>query len=350
MADPRSDLSIGESVPESARGRSRRARRMRLLAVAVALIAVAAVVGAAANGAISMPVVGVPPGGSGAAGSGGTNPVYAHLPIKVASYLGVYESGAPVSYGPTIEFSRRIGHHLNLAVYYSGWKEPFQFAFANAAAAHDAIPLVQIDPYNTSLKKIADGTYDTYLTTFAQEVHTWRKNVIISFGHEMNGNWYSWGLGHTKASVFVSAWRHIVTVFRNEGDYNVTWLWAVNIIDNQSPAIPSPDPWWPGKSYVTWVGIDGYYLKSSWNFAPLFGPTIAAVHTLTGSTPIIISETAASAKQPAKIANLFAGIRRYSLLGFVWFDVNGKQNWHISSRSSEAAFASGAKTFNEVTP
>jgi mannan endo-1,4-beta-mannosidase len=349
MADPRSDLSIGESAPEPTPGTPRRARRIRLVVVATALAAVAGVAAAAANGAIAMPVVGVPPGGSGA-GSGGTNPVYAHLPTKVASYLGVYETGAPVSYRPTIEFSRKISHHLNLAVYYSGWKEPFQFSFASTAEAHNAIPLVQIDPYNTSLAKIADGDYDTYLTTFAQEVHNWRKNVIISFGHEMNGDWYSWGRLHTSPRVFVAAWRHIVTLFRSEGDYNVTWLWAVNIINTQTPSIPSPAPWWPGRSYVTWVGIDGYYLKSSWSFAPLFGPTIAAVHTLTGSTPIIISETAASAKQATKIANLFSGIRRYSLLGFVWFDVNGKQNWHINSRSSEAAFASGAKTFNEVKP
>ena len=64
----------------------------------------------------------------------------------------------------------------------------------------------------------------------------------------------------------------------------MTWLWTVNIINNtQHGKIPPPDPWWPGNSYVTWVGIDGYYLKSSWQFAPLFGPTIAAVRALTSN-------------------------------------------------------------------
>lgn len=349
MTDPRSELPVGGSALEPTRGSPRRAYRRRLLVAAVALAGVGALVAAVASGAISKPVLGVPPAGS-PAGSGAANPVHAHLPVKADSYLGVYETGAPQTYTPSVDFSRRINHRLNLAIYYSGWREPFQFGFANAAAAHGAIPLIQIDPYNTSLAKIAAGDYDTYLTSFAQEVHTWRKNVIISFGHEMNGDWYSWGWKHTKPRVFVSAWQHIVKVFRDEGDYNVTWLWAVNIIDMQSPAIPSPGAWWPGSSYVTWVGIDGYYLKRSWTFAPLFGPTIAAVHTLAGSTPIIISETAASANQAAKIANLFAGIRQYGLLGFVWFDVNGKQDWHINSRSSEMAFASGAKAFDEVTP
>ena len=78
----------------------------------------------------------------------------------------------------------------------------------------------------------------------------------------------------------MAAWRHIVTVFRQQGADNVTWLWTVNIVD-QKGGIPSPAAWWPGASYVTWVGIDGYYLKPSWKFAPLFGPTIKAVRHLT---------------------------------------------------------------------
>ena len=83
-----------------------------------------------------------------------------------------------------------------------------------------------------------------------------------------------------------------------------------------------PARWWPGSSYVNWVGIDGYYYQPSWKFASLFGPTIKAVRALT-LDPILISETAApGATQPAKIADLFAGIRAYGLLGFVWFDAN----------------------------
>ena len=120
----------------------------------------------------------------------------------------------------------------------------------------------------------------------------------------------------------MAAWRHIVTVFRALGAGNVTWLWTVNIInDTQQRQDPFPGPWWPGSSYVTWVGIDGYYLKPSWQFAPLFGPTIGAVRALTGD-PILIAETGAmpAAGQPAKIADLFAGIHAYGLLGFVWFD------------------------------
>ena len=157
------------------------------------------------------------------------------------------------------------------------------------------------------------------------------------------------GYTHTRPATFVAAWRHIVKVFRALGAQNVTWLWTVNIINNtQSGKIPNPTPWWPGNSYVNWVGIDGYYLKPSWRFAPLFGPTIGAVRALTNK-PILIAETAATpqAGQPAKIADLFAGIRAYGLLGFVWFNSTNTigQQFSISSPAAITAFSKGARTF-----
>ena len=115
----------------------------------------------------------------------------------------------------------------------------------------------------------------------------------------------------------------------------MTWLWTVNIInDSRSGKIPNLSPWWPGSSYVNWVGIDGYYLKPNWQFAPLFGPTIGAVRALTND-PILIAETAATpqAGQPAKIADLFAGIRAYGLLGFVWFNSTNTIGQHFGISS-----------------
>jgi hypothetical protein len=59
--------------------------------------------------------------------------------------------------------------------------------------------------------------------------------------------------------------------------------------------------------------------------------------------PILISETGAAAAQPAKIADLFAGVRDYGLLGFVWFDANKKRDWRISSPAAIAAYRRGAE-------
>jgi mannan endo-1,4-beta-mannosidase len=282
-------------------------------------------------------------------------PVVVSLPASPASYLGAYVKGVPASYAPIRSLAATTGTQPNVDLYYSGWGEQFRAGFAAQAARHGAVPLVQIDPGQVSLTVIADGGSDAYLRKFAQAVAAYGARtggaVIIGFGHEPNGDWYPWGYRHAAAAAFVAAWRHIVTVFRQEGADNVTWLWTVNIVD-QKGGIPSPAAWWPGRSYVTWVGIDGYYLKPSWKFAPLFGPTIKAIRHLTLDDPILISETAATprAGKPAKIADLFAGIRAYGLLGFVWFDVDKNQDWRLAGPAAIAAFRRGARNLSLARP
>jgi Glycosyl hydrolase family 26 len=267
------------------------------------------------------------------------------LPTTPGSYIGLYPDGVPKSYAGVTAFTVATGVRPNVVLYYSGWLEPFHAAFAAVVAQDGAVPLVQIEPKGINLAAIASGHYDSYLSAYATAVRAYHHPVILSFGHEMNGSWYSWGYRHTSPALFVAAWRHIVTLFRALGAINVTWLWTVNTI-HSGHGVPSPRAWWPGSSYVTWVGIDGYYSNQSAIFASLFGPTIVAVRTLTHD-PILIAETAAApaTEQPAKIADLFAGIHLYGLLGFVWFDTVAITNWTISSTAAIASFRRAAEIY-----
>jgi glycosyl hydrolase family 26 len=276
-------------------------------------------------------------------------PLPVHLPPTSDSYFGVYTKGVPDSYAGVTAFSKATGTKPNLVMYYSGWFVPFPRAFANTAATNGAVPLVQMDPDGVNVGAIASGQYDGYLSEYAEAVRAYHHPVVLSFGHEMNGDWYTWGYKKTSPTVFVAAWRHIVKLFRTLGAQNVTWLWTVNIInDTQRGKIPRPTQWWPGNAYVNWVGIDGYYLKSSWQFAPLFGPTISAVRALT-LDPILIAETGAvpAADQPKKIADLFAGTRQYGLLGFVWFNSTNSAGvpFAIDGATAFAALRKGAGTY-----
>ena len=270
-------------------------------------------------------------------------------PSERSHYLGLYDPEAPGSYAGIDRFANAIGGQPNLVSYYSSLTKPFQVNFATLAAEHGAITLDQIGGVNVPLGSIISGQYDKYLRTFADEVKAFPHKVILSFDHEMNGGWYSWGYRHTSPHEFVAAWRHIVNVFRRQQASNVIWMWTVNVINTYNNYIPDPAPWWPGKSYVDWVGIDGYYYTPSWNFASLFGPTIADVRKITND-PILVAETGAahSAGQSAKIADLFAGVRTFGLLGFLWFDMNGKtdiQDWRINSPAAVAAFRREAEAF-----
>ena len=276
--------------------------------------------------------------------------VHATLPPMRASYLGVFEEGAPPSYQPLDNFGKAAGMPPNLVGYFSGWAEPFDRAFANSVSDHGAVLLVQIDPTYAPIAQIAAGDYDNYLRSYADSVRSYGRPVLIGFGQEMNGTWYPWGYNHVSPATFVAAWRHLVNVFRGEGAENVTWLWTINANRPTNSTVPALSSWWPGRQYVTWVGIDGFYYRSSDTFNSVFGQTIQQVRKFTNQ-PVLLSETAVgpAAEQFIKIPQLFSGMVRYRTLGLVWFDKNQHagiyhQDWRIEdNQNAEDAFSLGVR-------
>jgi hypothetical protein len=252
----------------------------------------------------------------------------------------VSEASETSTYQPVSDFAAEVGRQPDIVLTYTNWDESFPSRLAAEVHAHSATPFVQIEPEHVSLPTIASGADDAYLRSYAGQVRAFGHTVIIGFGAEMNGNWDSWGYGHTKPSVFVATWRHIVNVFRAQGAKNVIWLWTV---DATEPGTGPVQEWWPGGSYVTWVGIDGYYFRRSDTFESSFLPTVGEVRIFT-SKPILLSETGVGqvAGQAAKIPDLFTGVRANHLLGLVWFDRaqnNGlyHQNWRLEPGSAGLA-------------
>jgi Glycosyl hydrolase family 26 len=293
--------------------------------------------------------------GSAAAGSSPSSNVpkvvQASLPTAGFSYLGVYE-GSDTSvgqYAQVEQFAQAVGRQPNIVLYYSGWGEGFSIPFAQTALQHGATLLVDIDPTSTSCAAIAAGQQDAFLQSYAESVKAFGQPVIISFGHEMNGNWYPWGWTHTSPAVFVAAWRHIVDVFRQNGADNVTWLWTVNAVNSVEGPLSE---YWPGDNYVTWVAFDAYYYNATDDFSGVFGSSIAAIRHIT-SKPILIGETAVGqvSGQVAKIPGLFAGISSSGLLGFVWYDLAQNdgiyhQDWRLEGNPYALnAFRTAAATY-----
>jgi Glycosyl hydrolase family 26 len=316
---------------------------------AYAVLAVAAAIALAALALTASRLAGSSQGhGASAAFSqaGGTS--------RPASYLGVYVATSPRSYAGVADFGRVAGRQPNVAGYFSGWAEPFATSFAEQAYRQHAAVLVQIDPSYASVAAIAHGDYDSYLRSYADSVRHFGHAVIIGFGHEMNAPWYSWGYPHVRPATFVAAWRHVVRLFRGQGADNATWLWTIN---TDLPRSGPVHQWWPGAAYVTWVGVDGYFYRSSDTFTSVFGTTIRQVRTFT-SKPVLLAETAAgpAAGQPAKIESLFAGVRRERALGLVWFDEDQHagiyhQDWQLDGGTpAAAAFRRGVSALALARP
>jgi mannan endo-1,4-beta-mannosidase len=273
--------------------------------------------------------------------------VHAALRPSLASYLGVYEPGEQ-RYQTIADFATMINRQPNLVESFGGWAVPFPTAFAQTLHQRGVTPLIQIDPTDASVAGIASGFYDDYLRLYAENVVDFGHPVVIGFGQEMNATWYSWGYGHVPPPTFVAAWRRVVTIFREEGADNVTWLWTIQA--NEPGTGPVGD-WWPGDRYVTWIGIDNFYTRPADTFTTVFGSTINEVRKFAPTKPVLLSETAVGPgpDQASKILDLFRGMNEYKALGLVWFDVSqhagiNHQDWRIEdNRLAEIAFRYGVR-------
>lgn len=271
-------------------------------------------------------------------------PVSRLLPAGHGMPIGIYEAGFPDKPTAGSAFSAATGVHPRMLEYFSSWGERFMTTFARSAHAGGAVPVVQLEPNDVSLASVISGQSDAYLRQYAQSVRLYRYPVIISFGHEMNGYWYSWGYTKSPPAQFIAAWQHVVTVFRSAGATNVKWLWAVNnFLAGQTTVSGDLRQWWPGQQWVDLVGIDGYYYTAGLTFHSVFGPAITAIRQFT-SAPLMIAETAVgvNADRETQISGLLARAKANSLFGIIWFDATQNsglyhQNWNLEADQAAAA-------------
>lgn len=251
-------------------------------------------------------------------------------------------------------FVQATGVHPQLVAEYLKFGDSYSPDEACSVARSRAELLIQWDPVHISLQQIADGRWDRYVNRFARDVRAAQVPIVLSFGHEMNGWWYSWGYNHVSPKTFIAAWRHLHRLFTAAGARNVTWCWDVNhwipALAGRAPNynVSPPRWWWPGGRYVDWVGMDAYYETPTSTFHSLFAGSLKALRKLTHK-PVLIGETAAAAgpEQVTQIRTLFSGLRRTHLIGAVWFDQNDREVWRLEGNSAAiAAFRAGVRSLH----
>jgi hypothetical protein len=278
----------------------------------------------------------------------GTTFTWGTPPREHYMYIGVYEPNSPGSYNQIDDFARPAGFSPRIVSYYSDFSTPFNAVFAAQAQAWGATVLVQWQPRSTTNAAIASGADDAYLQQFAQDVFSDDRQMIISYGQEMNGNWYPWGFGTDTAGDYIAAWRHIWGIFQQEGVHNVTWLWGPNIQYSGGPPLSQ---WYPGDAYVDWVGLDGYFGHATDTFTSLFGPSITELRTFTNK-PLLIAEAGVTGPAGAEqISGLFAGASLAGAVGIVYFDEAQTgdamhQDWRLEDNAANmAAFRAAVDTY-----
>lgn len=100
--------------------------------------------------------------------------------------------------------------------------------------------------------KISNGDFDIQLKQYALDVKVYANTVILEYGTEINGDWFSWSTDESKDE-FKKAFKHIVKIFQDNHATNAQFAFHCDATDNDDSL-----KWYPGDDFVQWVGTSCY--------------------------------------------------------------------------------------------
>lgn len=279
--------------------------------------------------------------------------------VAVGAFVGGFPGRWPGTAQALDDFSVKNGRDPAFVTWYQDWVGDSGFVKEHFALleGHTTAPMLSWEPRNRSkysksvnqpeyrLSRIAAGDWDAYIRQTARDMRDYKKPVYLRFAHEMNGDWYPWGVGvnGNQPGEYVAAYRHVHDIFRQEGATNVRWVWS----PNAKAGLASYDSLYPGDDYVDWVAIDGYNWgtadRGGWrSFSQVFATSYEKMTNLT-SKPIRIGETA-SAEDPANPSDpsrkaswitdayLSALPSRFPRVkAILWFNIDLERDWRVDS-------------------
>ena len=243
-----------------------------------------------------------------------------------------------------LHFESEIGRKVAIDHIYVHFGTPLPYARFAWDRANNRVPLVDWDLSQPAddWAQIAAGKADAIIDTTARALAHYDHPILLSFDHEPQYGVYVPG----KPAQFVAAWRHVVDKFRALGADNVFW---VLILTASTYDEGVADLYYPGRSYVDFLGADGYNWKwahkARWrSFADVF--TSFYYYASKQHLPAMITETGTleDPNDPGRKAAWYRGADSWlhthpDIMAFIYFNTTVRWPWWIdTSPQSLAAF------------
>lgn len=296
------------------------------------------------------------------------------IPLPVATLnpagqvsLGVYLDDVPYDdFASVYRFESLLRHKMEYVLWFHAWGDvdrAFPSRHVWLASRMGLTPVLTWEPWRRNfdnptatqsdftLQSITAGDHDAYIRSWAQGAKAAGVPIVVRFAHEQSTepgvrSWYPW---QGDPEGYRAAFRHIVSVFREEGASNVQFLWSAMWLNGWA------DQYYPGDDVVDYVGTTvlnhGTGATAEWaqwrTFYELFSGQYQAA--LQWNKPIIITEVATAEQGGDKalwLQECFGSLKTdYPLVqGVLLLEVASDREWPIinwsvaSSAESLAAF------------
>jgi hypothetical protein len=273
--------------------------------------------------------------------------------VKVGAYVHLADRPFrdPVAAEDLASLEGQLGGRLDVVHYFFTWGRGFGEALTSNVVGRDL--MLSMKPTGDLVRRIGAGGEDAYLRGFASTARDWGRPVYLRFGHEMNGDWMEYSAGRAggpSASEFVTAWRHMVQIFRDQKASNVKFIWSPNEKDFPNRAGNRMEDYWPGDGWIDIAGFDAYNwsdqrpVRGDGRFRTFDEIVAGPYHRIAKLTrkPIWLCEFGTT--EPAKgdwFRRMFAS-REWAQLGAVIYfserdDRDVQRDWRIDSSADSIA-------------
>ena len=280
------------------------------------------------------------------------------VPPRGCRYHGVYPGGRSgeeddIRLSDVTSYESAAGAPVAWVFFSNNWYRSRSFPLAKATWIHDhgAVPYIRLmlRPSSNELSKshgpdrsfplraIIAGRFDADFRRWADAARAYGGPLLVEYGTEMNGFWFSWNATHNGhadgAEEFRRAYRHIVTLMRNRGATNISWVFHVNNDDQPARPWNRMERYYPGDRYIDWLAVSVYgslLPTEHWNESFRAGLTGAyrRLAALAPSKPIAVAEFGVTKGNPRVDPTVWAS-RAFATLasgdfprirGFSWWN------------------------------
>jgi hypothetical protein len=253
--------------------------------------------------------------------------------------------GAPTHMAAVQSLESQLGFKISIDQHYRPWTNKFWRDEQQDIAA-GRVPMISWTARGTTAVDIASGSQDANIVRVAQAVKALGAPVFLRFAYEMDQPQGSPRYLGSPAD-FVAAWRHVYTIFQQQGATNARFVWcpiAYNFVNGTAPQF------YPGDAYVDWIASDGYnwYPGRSGGKWKSFGDIFSAFYAWAAphGKPLMIAETGAQ-EDPADpgrkaqwLADAAAWLQLHPAIRAVsYFDSVSPAGYDFTAGSSQPAFA-----------
>ncbi len=262
-------------------------------------------------------------------------------------------------------YEQAVGSGVAWVYFAHNWFESRQFPRATCDWIHRAgkVPYIRlmlrsdVDQKHAekrfTLQRIVNDDFDQDLREWGREAKEFGHPVMVEWGTEPNGEWFSWngkwhGRGTAGPALFVNAYRHIVDRIREGGADNLTWIWHVNWDDQPETKWNRLENYYPGSEYCDWLGISAYgpttprMSDETERLRYELDQVYPRVVRLAPDKPIILAEFGCDIHNPrvnaakwaeSALEDVFGG-RWPRIIGFCWWN-EGWQNDDVTKHDSD---------------